>query len=417
MTIGNKIRALDYNNFRKRISAIYGSGGINPDTGVVDPKWGYGQTLQSADVDLNKKIGVSEWNKLIYDIANAWQQQNGTSITAPLSVVVSRGLTEGNKVRSNTVTINDIIAGNICVTEINHDLNPGDIFIPTVTRNGFISGTTYYIRTIPSTTQFTVSTTLGGAIQTLAAENDVNISGSTSSQPYNYLDSVLTNLSNVTNRFKAGTLVEFPPLGQNGSSPGGNPAVSFQQSATLSCDITFENSNEARWFFNSGGEIYFTSAFSPSLSNDQNTAWRDFLNTASLNPPKLRGNPSDTVNFYNLTETFKTLYEESNSSTAAYNAKLKWRIDVSTPGVTNNSNGTARIIRFSVIYEDQYVDPPVDPSSGFTPADFPPGDLVNGTLTLSARKRSSTFLKIPAGGGEFQVTGPINVVFTSILGV
>lgn len=413
MTIGNKIRALDYNNYRKKISAIYGSGGTNPDTNAADPKWGYGQTLQSSDVDLDKKIGVSEWNKLIYDIANAWQQQNGTSINVIVAAVnaLTRGLTKDNKIRSSQITIKDIIAGNICVTELEYNLFTGDVFVPSTTGNGFISGTTYYIKTVISPTQFTVSESEGGTIKILAAQNNVNILGNSSSQPYNYLDSILTQLSDITNRFTASTLVAPPALQQSGS------AVKFKNTTTTVVDVTFQNSNEARWFFNSGGELYFTTAFSPSLSNAQNTAWRDFLNTASLTPPKLRGKPSDTINFYNLTETFQTLYQQKNSSSAAYNEKLIWRIDVSTPGVTNNSGGTARVIRFSVVYEDQYVDPPVLNAAGSnnTPAMFPPDDEVNGTITLTVRKRTSTFLKIPAGAGQFQVNGPSNVVIGSFL--
>lgn len=407
MTIGKKIQASDYNNFRKRIDAVFGSGGTNPLTDVADPKWGYGQTLQSSDVNLDKKIGVSDWNKLIYDIANVWQQQNGTSISAPLSVAVARGLSEGNKIRSNTVNIKDIISGNVCVTEIPHQLTPGDTFVPSITGNGLTNGTVYYVKTIPLPTQFTLSQTVGGATVILAAQNDVNISGATSSQPYNYLDAVITDLTTLTNRFKVATLVEPPPLAQ----PQG--IVDFNISATAAVDIIFENSNKARWFFNSGGEIYFTTAFSPSASTDQNFAWRDFLITASLTPPKLRGNPSDLVNFYNLTETPQTLYQATNSSTAAYNAKLRWRLDVSTPGVTNNSNGSARIIRFSVIYEDQYVDPPI--TGGQPPSQFPPDDRVTGTITLSVRKKTSTFLKIPAGAGEFQVDGPTGAVTTTFL--
>lgn len=407
MTIGKKIQASDYNNFRKRISAVFGTGGSDPSTNTSDPKWGYGQILQSSDVDISKKIGVSDWNKLIYDVANTWQQQNGTSITAPLSIVVARGLTEGNKVKSSSITVKDILADNICVTDVDHSLTIGDTFVPSITNNGLVSGTTYFIKSIPTSSQFTVSTTVNGSTTILTPGTNVNISGVTSSQPYNYLDSVISELTTLSNRFKVATLVEPPALIQK------EGLVSFINAATVAVDVIFENSNKARWFFNSGGEIYFTTAFSPSITNDQNFAWRDFLNTASLTPPKIRGNPSDTINFYNLTEAPQTLYEIANSSTAAYDAKLKWRIDVSTPGVTNNNSGTARIVRFSVIYEDQYVDPPI--TGGQQPSEFPPSDLVTGTITLTVRKKTSTFLNIPAGAGEFQVDGPSNVVMTSFL--
>lgn len=405
MTIGKKIQASDYNTFRKIVNAIFGNGGTNPFTDIADPKWGYGQPLQSSDVSLNTKIGISDWNKLIYDIANVWQQQNGTSISAPLSVVVARGLVENNKIKSNIITVKNILADNICETEIEHQLNPGDIFIPSITANGMTAGTIYYIRTTPTTTQFTLSISVGGAITILAAQNNVNISGDSSAQPYNYLNSVITDLATLTNRFKVATLIEPPPVGQR------EGIVIFSNAATAVVDIYFETANKARWFFNSGGELYFTTAFSPSLSNAQNFAWRDFLNTVSTSGdvPKLRGRTTDTVNYYNLTENPKELYSRSNSSTPAYNTRLRWRIDVSTPGVLDNSNGTARIIRFSVVYEDLYEDP--DPP----PFRFPPDDQVFGTISLVARQKKSSFLKIPAGSGEFTVDGPNDILITNFI--
>ena len=69
------------------------------------------------------------------------------------------------------------IASDVCTTEVNHKLRPGDKFIPTSTSNGFDSGTTYYVITVPNYNQFTVSTTPGGSTHTLTNGTDLQIYG------------------------------------------------------------------------------------------------------------------------------------------------------------------------------------------------------------------------------------------------
>ena len=59
------------------------------------------------------------------------------------------------------------IATNVVTTNERHSLQIGDVFIPQSTSNGFVSGTTYYVITVPSYTTFTVSTTLGGSTHSL----------------------------------------------------------------------------------------------------------------------------------------------------------------------------------------------------------------------------------------------------------
>jgi hypothetical protein len=65
-----------------------------------------------------------------------------------------------------TVTITDI-ASDVCTTSGNHKLRIGDRIIPTSTANGFTSGVTYFIKSVPAYNQFTVSTSPGGTVVTL----------------------------------------------------------------------------------------------------------------------------------------------------------------------------------------------------------------------------------------------------------
>ena len=73
-------------------------------------------------------------------------------------------------------TVTDI-ATNVCTTSQNHKLKVGDKFIPTSTANNFISGTTYYVISVPEYNQFTVSTSSGGGVFALVNGAGLTIKG------------------------------------------------------------------------------------------------------------------------------------------------------------------------------------------------------------------------------------------------
>ena len=74
------------------------------------------------------------------------------------------------------VTVNTI-TNDLVTTQQNHKLKLGDKFIPTSTANGFVSGTTYYVISVPEANQFTVSTSSGGATHSLTNGSGLTIQG------------------------------------------------------------------------------------------------------------------------------------------------------------------------------------------------------------------------------------------------
>lgn len=99
------------------------------------------------------------------------------------------------------------ISSDVCTTSEVHDLNPGDVFIPTSTGSGFVSGTTYYIITVPTYTTFTVSTTLGGSTHTLTNGSGLSIKGKKShKQLEDYLVSFYTIPAVTTSSISGTTL-------------------------------------------------------------------------------------------------------------------------------------------------------------------------------------------------------------------
>jgi hypothetical protein len=68
--LSTTIQIQNYNSIRDKVVAVLGSGSSNS---------GYGQSLYSSAVSVGQKIGVSEWNRLKFDIINAWTHIYGTT--------------------------------------------------------------------------------------------------------------------------------------------------------------------------------------------------------------------------------------------------------------------------------------------------------------------------------------------------
>jgi hypothetical protein len=160
--------------------------------------------------------------------------------------------------------------------------------------------------------------------------------------------------------------------------------------ATLTC--TFSTADQARYFFNSGGKVRFTTTLSGGSSTAQINAWVNLL--ASVGTPSF-GADTGIVNYYTLTNSFQIYYQSSLSSPySANNYRLEARTDVA-----DNSTGTATQLFLRVTLTDNYVDP--DVATGNVE---PPGDLVDGTLTIAASELKAAGLLQPSG--TFTVVSP-----------
>jgi hypothetical protein len=168
----------------------------------------------------------------------------------------------------------------------------------------------------------------------------------------------------------------------------------------LSCVITttFTSSNAARFFFNSGGEIRFASTRTGgTTTRQQNISWSNLLNSAGTRAfgaqiPTSGFSPMNGQNFYRLTNAYQTWYTTSASSPYTNNT---YRIQARS-NVVNNSSGTATQVDFLVEWIDGYVDP----------GPPPPGDEVDGTITISVSTLEASGTLVPVGAGNFTVESP-----------
>lgn len=175
--------------------------------------------------------------------------------------------------------------------------------------------------------------------------------------------------------------------------------------------FSFPSANAARWFFNSGGIIRVSAARSGGATSSQNTSWTSLLSAAGTqgfggNSPGGGLGALIGTNWYRTTNVFQTYYTATASSPyGANNYQLQARSNV-----TDNSTGTATSGEIRAVFTDGYVDPGI---TAFTPpqvqtqtaANFPPDDVVDGTLSVSVSYLYATGIMVPSSA-VFTVTQP-----------
>lgn len=173
----------------------------------------------------------------------------------------------------------------------------------------------------------------------------------------------------------------------NYSSPWNNSAQ-FTLTITGVGATNVEKADNLRYFFNSGGKIRISSSLSGGSGTAQVNAWTNVL--TSVGTRSFGADTDPSVNYYTLTNSFQTYFQQSLSTPySANNYRLEARTDVA-----NNSTGTATTLFLRVTLSDAYID--TQP--------FPPGDLVDGTLTISIEELKASGTMVPSG--SFTITSP-----------
>jgi hypothetical protein len=155
-----------------------------------------------------------------------------------------------------------------------------------------------------------------------------------------------------------------------------------QSQCTLT--MTFATADDARY-------LRFTSSRTGGTTSAQNTQWTNLLGT-TVGTVNFGAQTPAIVNFYTLTTSYQQWYTISASSPYAANFyNLEALCNCTDP---TNVNGTASTVTFRITWGDSYVD--VDPT--------PPGDLVDGTLSLTVEEFKASGSLIPSG--SFAITSP-----------
>jgi hypothetical protein len=170
------------------------------------------------------------------------------------------------------------------------------------------------------------------------------------------------------------------------------------------CVIQFywANANDARYWFNSGGKIRISANRTGGATTTQNTSWTTLLSAAGTqnfggDVPNTGTTPNDGTNWYRTTSTFQTFYQATASSPYGSN---NYRLQARCVDVPSNSGGTAASGEIRILFTDGYT----DSGAGFDP-NPPPGDEIDGTLTVSVSTLFATGIMVPSSA-SFTVTQP-----------
>jgi hypothetical protein len=162
-------------------------------------------------------------------------------------------------------------------------------------------------------------------------------------------------------------------------SAGSNSRTSSWASAVAATyTLNFANGDIARYFWNGGGRIRFSSSRTGGAATAQNASWSSLLSSAGTQ--EFGGSA-----VYGWGTGSTSLYSVSSSAPYASNT---YSIAVSL----NAAIGTATAFNFVL----QWVDPYVDPSPGNPPL---PEDIVDGTLSYSVE------IVYPTGGHALTPSG------------
>ena len=235
-----------------------------------------------------------------------------------------------------------------------------------------------------------------GTSPTIAQASPGSVITFSSANPNNQYDSQ-ANIATL-NKFNIGT-------GQFAIDSGASVtrSTSWLSSVSCTCTVTFGSADQARWFFNSGGKIRFTSSRTGGTASVQNSAWSSLL--AGAGTVEFGAATPPGINFYSLTNSSQIFYTAGASG--AYSGNI-YSLSAQS-NVANNVNGGATVLQFSILWQDGYV------YSGTGGTSFP--DLIDGTLTLTVDElRASGVLQNGTGTpGVFSITRP-SYSITAIIG-
>lgn len=380
VTLNSKINSSDYNNIRTTIDNVMGVGSGSS---------GYGQTLNSVAKSANQLIDQTDWDNLRYDIVNARIHQTGAAFTANTNASNSADRT---KLQFTTSSVGFLVVGMAVF-----GISPHPITTIKFITNIATSGSNTII-TLNSATESNVSSGISIAFGP-GSVSDFDESLKIGAAAINAYETLSTTASGLVDRFSvaAGQFTTSSAASVDRTWSSSTTPQFWSNEINTELTVSFANSNQARWFFNSGGEIRIASSRTLGRSDAQNDAWSSLLTSAGTTSfggqiPATGFSPMNGQNFYRLTNTYQNIVQLAATGYASNLYQIRAKCDVA-----NNSSGTASIVYLQVRFIGGYVDPgPLGPP--FT------NDEIDGKWTVTATQKFAQGKLLPSG--NFSVVLP-----------
>lgn len=376
------ITVLDYTRIRTLVVNLLGPGFASQ---------GYGQTVNSSSRSANEIVSQSDWDKLRFDLINVRVHQIGAAYTAPTNLSNSF---DRRKLQFDAASTSFLVKGMAVFGTGNDQSITTTKFITDIQ----ISGPNRII-TLNSETEAVVGsgTIINFGPGSVSDFNEGTLIGASSINAYETLggSSFDERFSVANGQFVTDSATSTSRTWSSQTSPR-----FWSSEISSEITVTFNNSNEARYFFNSGGEIRIMSQRTGGRSDSQNNAWSSLLSSAGMRSiggqiPVTGFTPMDGQNFYRLTSTYQAFYSVTSSSPYAANVyRLEAKCDVA-----NNSSGTARILYLRVRFIGGYTDP------GSYIEDIPAtNDEIDGTFVVTVSEKRAAGKLLPSG--DFTISRP-----------
>jgi hypothetical protein len=349
---GTKILASDYNAIQAKVALLLGSG-----SGL----YGYGQTVSSSSVGTNSKISAAQWHNLRTDLLRTRQHQTGTDLTGTIvdtyiNVPVTAS-TSGTNLYTVSTDTTKLSAGQQIV------------FSGATAFGGVTLGTTYFVTLVASSTQFKISATLGGPdfVLTTATGTMTGTVPSTAGILVTEADRATYNA--MADLATTNYLATPPTTQATRENLVANQVrtAGWNGNLTQTVTINFPDANSARYYFNTGSRIEFSSTLENFTVNPKNVSWNTILTNMGVinfnyNSTTCTGSGiTSSIGWYQLTTSDQLIFEKDvSSSTYVPN---RFQINA-----RRNAGST------SVIFTIQWMD-------ANNPGGFRVDENVTGTLT------------------------------------
>ena len=259
---------------------------------------------------------------------------------------------------------------------------------------GYGQSTTLSAVSAGSVVTATQWSTMLSRISSMASHQGTSITAITSPSAGNTI-SAYTALSNNITAIYNGRLNNAGFGTTSATNTTGTSAWSAYTVHTIT--VTFTNENNARYFFNAGGEIRIDTAISGGTADGKYNEWVDLANTlagqvvfGSQGTTKSGGTGTpttlaSTIGYHDLTTSYQDIYlQYANSSPYTDNYI---RVQAKYSGATTNG-AKGNVITFEVRYQDNADDQTYD-KAVYTPLDIMDGTV---TTTTTIAPPSTTYL-------------------------
>lgn len=229
---------------------------------------------------------------------------------------------------------------------------------------------------------------------------------------FNDFFDVMTTLESAP--FTADTNQMTPEVPSNASS---TRSTAWNGVITHEFTVTFTDSNHRRYFFNTGGQIWFDPELTGgSGANTKDDDWKTILDNVgtikfAYNSTGSTGSGTGSaIGNYQLTDTYQELFvKEGSLAVYAENRyRIKARHEYATPqeGIDDPTN--YRVIRFEIRFEDNDEGdqrPPSPPDAGFVgdAEDEDIFEVVTGTISNTIRQYRATGIYVTVPTPSYNV--------------